>query len=178
MFILKHSISVSNFALSYCTTAIDVIHALEPYLGFSARGHPRHDLGNRQGTELVKVLLEPQVSAQRNHFVLVSNLALLWALRASPPPWAVQEQCSSRHPACRHRRRRLRGRFRGSAGSSGAAHVVVAAADFLERSGLLMTAPWSASSIHQQLRLMVDFTKKCWLFLGTIIREWIIQRWV
>ena len=76
MFILKHSISVSDFALS-CYTAIDVIHALEPYLGFSARGHPRHDLGNRQGTELVKVLLEPQVCAQRNHFVLVSNLALL-----------------------------------------------------------------------------------------------------
>ena len=76
MFILKHSISVSDFAFSYYT-AIDVIHALKPYLGFSARGHPRHDLGNRQGTELVKVLLEPQVSAQRNHFVLVSNLILL-----------------------------------------------------------------------------------------------------
>lgn len=54
MFILKHSISVSDFALSYCTTAIDVIHALKPDLGFSARGHPRHDLGNRQGTELFK----------------------------------------------------------------------------------------------------------------------------
>ena len=81
MFILKHSISVSDFALSNCTTAIDVIHALEPYLGFSARGHPRHDLGDRQGTELVKVLLEPQVCAQvcaqRNQIALTSNLIFL-----------------------------------------------------------------------------------------------------
>ena len=76
MFILKHSISVSDFALSYCTDIV-VIHALKSYLGLSARGHPRHDLGDRQGTELAKVLLELQVMRLGNQIALTSSNIIL-----------------------------------------------------------------------------------------------------